>query len=239
MKEILYDVFVRGVVPLALVGTLGYLAKSFFEKHKSESSKLLRRISLVLVWMFSVYMIYDYFSVGYLKDYVPGETSIVGAISVADSSGVYWEIDSSRTYSLPLRVRPNRVLLLKLNLSQYPIKVTYQIRDEYHSLILRNPDEPLFDVLLEELTHNQSAISQDITIDGERLLNLRFQVDKSVKLFSFSLVRFYPTANQIGVNALFCLLFGYLYFMIDKLFKHLQSKQNSVLPPNQALKLTE
>jgi hypothetical protein len=218
MNEILYDIFIRGVIPLCIVGVVGYIAKSFFDRHKGVLWTSVRRILMVSVWFVFTFFIYEYFASDYLKEYLPGETSLIGANVVLDSQDLYWKIEPNTTFSIPLFVRSNRIHTMRLHFLDYPVFLVYLVGQESHSLVLKSHDEPLFSILLEDFIHSQSLLSKTVNMDGEKILYLRMKTEKPNKLFSFQLNRSFPRYLILTVTGIESFLLAIALVAVDFLF---------------------
>lgn len=197
MKEIIYDIFIKGVVPLAIVGVLGYAAQKFLSLQGKTRWKIASFSVIVVVLFGGLYAQYLFIFSSYRVQFIPETINIPGANVKTDLNRSYWEVTKNMPISLPILVKRSREMSVYLEIDKAPLSVEYQAESGRHKIILENVVAPLFErKATEELQGKRTFLSDSISKFGERVLIIKLTTDANAKIYSFTVERaFSPIIN--------------------------------------------
>ncbi len=207
MTDLIYDVFVKGVIPLAIIGVLGYAAKAFLSLEGSVKWRIIGFAIVVTVLLAGLYGQYLLTFSNYRTHFIPETSNIIGSTTRTDSSRSYWEIDKDTLISLPILVKDNRLISLYVEVDSAPVSVEYFAEQGALKIVLENEVSPLFERKeTEELLGKNTYISGSISKNKERILTVKARVNKNLKIYSYSIERAYPTLQAWGFFVILSLI---------------------------------
>lgn len=105
MNELIYDIFIKGVAPVAVVGVLGYAAKKFISLEGAAKWKIAAFLAIAAIMAGGLYFQYSILFSPYLTHFIPETSNIPGATAKTDINRSYWEVTKNTPISLPVLVK--------------------------------------------------------------------------------------------------------------------------------------
>jgi hypothetical protein len=219
MNGLVYDVLVKGVLPLAIVAVLGYYAKKYIAAEKAIKKQIFAYLVIGTIFLGIVYIQYNEIFIPYELESLPETTNIPGSILGSDDKRSYWEIREGKPFSVPLFVKLNRVLSLHMELDTAPVEIKYITGNGVFNVIINDKSASILDgVLTNDILSMGAAISGSISKDNENILALKMFSSKDIKIYSFKVKRdFTPLRNWVTfiVFSIFWLIIiSLVYFKI-------------------------
>lgn len=111
----LFQEVLKNIIPVLIVGVLGYFAKLFLESKSSYKWRHVSAVVVIAVASLIIFSSYRSSSEPYIKQYTPEATNIIGAKSDCDFNGSYWLIEANKPISIPLYIKKIELFRLKLH----------------------------------------------------------------------------------------------------------------------------
>ncbi|MBU0632086.1 hypothetical protein KKA17_05525 [bacterium] len=192
MDTIIYDIFIKGVIPLAIIGILGFAAKTFLSLEGAIKRKLSLFTIVVLIIIGGLYFQYLFLFSGYRAQFVPETTNIPGAISKTNEIRSYWEVTKDITISLPILVKDDREISVYLEIENPPLTIEYHSEGRIQKVLLENKISTLFEhKLTNDLIDEKTYISESISKNDEKILTIKAKTNANTKIFSYFIERYY------------------------------------------------
>ena len=90
MRDIIYDIFIRGVIPLGIVALLGYLARKLIIHQKERIWYHLSALVVIIAAVILSYYGYKNAVKPYVTAGVPENSILIGANANSDLNKSYW-----------------------------------------------------------------------------------------------------------------------------------------------------
>lgn len=224
MNGIIYDIFIKGVVPLAIIGVLGYAAKKFISLQGEIRWTIASFFVVAAILVGGLYVQYLINFSPYRAQFIPETINIPGSIVKTDMNRSYWEVTKNTPISLPILVKRKRELSVYLEINKAPLSVEYQADRGTHKVILESVVAPLFErKATEELQSKRTYLSDPISQLDERVLIIKVTTDADVRIFSFTVERDYSsTVNWIRMvlTSFIWLIPSFLVMKLMEWLKH-------------------
>lgn len=197
MNGIIYDIFIKGVVPLAIVGVLGYAAKKFMSLQGEIRWKIASFSVIAAILLGGLYFQYLTSFSPYRAQFIPETINVPGSSVKTDMNRSYWEVIKKTPISLPLLVKRNREISVYLEIDKAPLSIEYHAERGTHKVILENVVAPLFErKATEELQGKRTHLSDSISKFDERILIIKLTTDADAKIYSFTVERDYSSIRN-------------------------------------------
>lgn len=229
MNDLLYDIFIKGVVPLAIVGVLGYAAKKFISLDGAIKWKVFSFLVVAAILAGGLYFQYSVIFSPYRTHYIPETRNIPGAVTKTDINRSYWEVTKNTLISLPILLKENREVSVYLEVDKFPISIEYYAERGAHKVLLEKTVSTLFEQkLTEELQGKSTYLTDSISKNDEKILVIKAKTDSDIKIYSYTVERFYTSTKRWS----FLLLISFLWllpsiFVIKLVGKIMHNKENS------------
>lgn len=196
MRDIIYDIFIRGVIPLGVVAFLGYLSKKLIFHQKERIWYHLSALAVIIAAVILSYYSYQYAVKPYVTACVPENSILIGANANSDLNKSYWLVNPGEIISLPIPVKKNRLISLYITFNNYPIEIEYKSDKGLHKIKLNNAKSKILDGI------NVNSFSKGVTLSKpfgkleEQILPFKFRTTKKAKIYSFEISRNYTSLKN-------------------------------------------
>ena len=222
MNTFLYDIFVRGVFPIIIVGILGYFAKKFLEYKSAYKWRHISSTIVIIIVMFFIYSFYQNIAASYKKQYTPEETSLLGAISFSDFQSSYWLVDSDKIISMPLYLKPNRMASLKIYFDKIPMEMEYKAGSATHKVLINEKNALILkDISTEDLLSDEFKLKAPANQFDEIVYPFKFRVNTKTKIYLYEVQRSFTPMRIFGIMIFISFLYAiFLYILIHLIYSY-------------------
>lgn len=220
--SLLYDIFVRGIAPLLLYGALikfiQYLVSNRSGnvwKHAGAVTSSVMCLIFIGV-MFTILLVQQYSS-----EHIPEDSILVGAAPKTQFSRSFWEVRSGNVVSLPLYVKDNREISLKMNFDNTNFIFKYMAGSTTHLLTVPKKSVVIFkNENVDKLITDTINLSKPVNRFYECILPLKFSTDRDVKIYSYEVTRKRPNFILLIYGLAFSILpIGITGYVIYRIYK--------------------
>lgn len=197
MDGLIYDIFIKGVIPAALIGLLGYAAKKFISFENATKWKTATFLTITVIIVGGLYLQYLFLFSPYTIHFIPETSNIPGATLKTDSNRSYWAITKDTPISLPVLVKENREISVYLEIDNAPLYIEYIAERGAHKVVLETLVAPLFEhKTTKELQGKNTFLSGSISKFNERVLVIKAKANADAKIYSYTVKRYYTSTNS-------------------------------------------
>jgi len=220
MNELLYDVLVKGVLPLAIVAVLGYFTRKYITVEKAIKKRVFVYLIIGSISLGIVFIQYDVIFSAYELELLPETTNIPGSILGSDEKRSYWEIQGDNPFSIPLYVKPNRSISLNMELDTAPFEIKYITGNGIFTVMVNDKSSSILGrVLTNDILSMGATISGNINKFHENILALKMISSKNIRIYSIKIKRYFtPLINWFFFICFSILWLFYLFFLVKKVF---------------------
>ncbi len=209
MENFLYEVLVRGVLPVSIAGVLAFFARQFLASKSAYKWRLVSTSLLLIVWFVLLFFFYKMMAAPYVRYFCPENSIMLGSRSSVSFDQSYWVLDSNRVASIPLYVRPNHLISLYIEFDRSPFEMVYKFNNSQTELsVNQNKPVVLHNALTDDLANDSSQLSSLANQGEESIMPFRFRVSTPVKMFSYEVHRIPTAMNLLMKMILFASLSG-------------------------------
>jgi hypothetical protein len=230
MNGIIYDIFIKGVLPLAVIGVLGYAGKKFMNLRAPLKLRILSFLVVILFILGCLFFFYTEVFTSYTTQFIPETSNIPGSISRTDINRSFWQVTKDTPISLPILVKENRIISVSLSIDKAPVTVEYIAERGAHKVILDTLEPTLFESKsTEELKGKNAYLSGSISKNDEKILVIKAKLDSDIKIYSYTVTRSYTSLFHWLLIILITLFWIIPAIFITKLLSKKIENKNTIL----------
>jgi len=224
MSEIIYEIFVKGVAPLAVVGVLGYAGKKFINLQGPTKWRILSFGFILIILSAGLYYFYTLVFSPYTTQFIPETCNIPGTSIKTDLKRSYWQVTKDTPISFPILIKEDRVLSVNLKIDKGPVTVEYIAERGAHKVVFDSVDASLFvRKSTDELKGKDVYISEPISKNDEKYLVIKAKMDSDLKIYSYTVERYYSSVTN-WLTFIFATLIFVSFITTNFLSKKISSK---------------